>query len=66
MNTPETRPGAHPGETVCEGCVHGPACRVIPCVDCDKSWHLLGAVGQPPFICPRCEGARAGLTPNGA
>jgi len=52
--TIETRPGAQPGETVCEGCVHGPACRVIPCATCDKPWHLLGAIDNP-FICPRCE-----------
>ena len=57
----ETRPGAQPGETVCEGCIHGPACRVIPCADCGKSWHLLGSIDNP-FICPRCEDARAGLT----
>ncbi len=54
MSLLETRPGAHPGELVCEGCVHGPACRVIPCRRCDQTWHLLGLIDTP-FICPRCE-----------
>lgn len=54
--TQETRPGAQAGETVCPGCAHGPACRVIPCLGCGKSWHLLGLIDNP-FICPRCEDA---------
>lgn len=53
----ETRPGAHPGEVVCEGCIHGPACRVIPCTECGKRWHMLGQIEPPPYICPRCEEA---------
>lgn len=39
---------------VCEGCIHGPACVVLPCSGCGKSWHLLGVIKQP-FTCPRCE-----------
>jgi len=42
---------------VCEGCVHGPACVVLPCRDCGKSWHLLGQIANP-FVCPRCEDAQ--------
>lgn len=47
-----------PGEKTCDGCVHGPACRVIPCADCSKDWHILGLIDHP-FICMRCEDDRA-------
>lgn len=39
---------------ICEGCSHGPACVVLPCRDCGKSWHLLGQISNP-FVCPSCE-----------
>lgn len=48
------RVGAQVGETSCQGCVHGPACRVIPCGRCGADWHLLGLIDDP-FVCPRCD-----------
>ena len=47
---------ARPGEMACEGCAHGPACRVIPCAKCGKPWHILGLIDDP-FICIPCEDA---------